>query len=587
MAKYVEYNGEQIPFADNATPEQMKMVMMHFDKQSNDQPFSDQHPGLMSLVKGITKERKPLIDPQNVGAYAMKGAQNIAALLGEGGQTIASMATGGRAPQVNVREEMGLGHDRPVDLGQMLSKNPNMVEKMAGQYMPAMLSGGSTMGGQALATGAYGMTQRQPEDENLMLPGGRVGGGIEEGIEAFLAGKVLPKAIGGVWNAGKKAVNYLRPGKDAQKFVESLSGAKNAEGNIAELGERVSQSKEMQKSRALGEKSEFMQEAAGQRVIPSQAKPLEQTKKTLKSIGISPTKITDDQNKSLTSAMQSYIKTADVDKLVDKVETIFDHPGLSDAQISKLEDSITLEQPIRSGYQKMKEPALYGNRNIYNETMMKAHDAYMKNPTIRNADTLQSKLFNKQKQYYDRIKNKSADDDEREIYQQLKRNRASVLKDMKNHIDTMPEQVRGKYDNFRNLWREEVGPYTNPGRGRSAIREMASGESEGVKPESVGSAFRFPNKEVKKILEHIGEPGKRNVLFNELNKVKPGNARSLANAILDLQRKGGYNEYVTKEMSEMAKQLLKRANLGAGAATLGGLLVPGAIGGAAYKHYTG
>lgn len=200
------------------------------------QPAPDKESLKRHLEDMIGINRTPLNAIQDLGAGALRGGQNLAATLGEAGQGLGQLmskipgfsqlqrgvqgATGIRVPEVDVREELGLGKDRPVDLSQILaSKNANPLAVGAGQFAPGIMAGGTSIPGQIASNALWGGVQAQPDQQNAFgfLPSGRPGAMIEGGIGAGLpfvakpVAKALAKPISAVTkpiiSATKSAIN--------------------------------------------------------------------------------------------------------------------------------------------------------------------------------------------------------------------------------------------------------------------------------------------------------------------------------------------------------------------------------------------
>src|SRR5580658_4898163 len=100
--------------------------------------FREDHPYLSKLLSPRTG-----LDTARDFAYGMgKGAANIAQMVNP------------NAP----------------DMPDIRSKNPSSLATAAGQFLPSMVAGGSSLIGQAISAGLYGSTQAKPEQENLLLP---------------------------------------------------------------------------------------------------------------------------------------------------------------------------------------------------------------------------------------------------------------------------------------------------------------------------------------------------------------------------------------------------------------------------------
>ena len=183
---------------------------------------------LMNLAKQVPgAAEKAVIHPleslQDVGGGVARGAQNLAAALGEGGQGIASFLTGGRAPRVNIREQLGLEGDNQVDLGKMIqSKNPNALLSGLGQYGLGGAAGGSRLLPMIAANSANAAAQAPP--------GQRLKAGVEGGV-----GIGLPAAI-------LKAGNAMRPSRMLAGNLspeELQQNLKSAQGTTTGLGDVI------------------------------------------------------------------------------------------------------------------------------------------------------------------------------------------------------------------------------------------------------------------------------------------------------------------------------------------------------------
>lgn len=200
--------------------------------QPQQPPAPDKEALKRHLEDIIGMNRTPLNTLQDLGAGALRGGQNLAALLGEGGQAIASLLTGGRAPRVDIREELGLGKDRPVDLSQVLaSKNPNPLAVAAGQFAPGVMAGGASIPGQIASNALWSGIQAQPGQKNALgfLPSGRVGAAIEGGAVGALplVAKPVIAAAKGLVNL-PKAFTKINPKEIASAVQQSHDVLENS-----------------------------------------------------------------------------------------------------------------------------------------------------------------------------------------------------------------------------------------------------------------------------------------------------------------------------------------------------------------------
>jgi len=175
----------------------------------------------------------PIDATRDVLGGVAKGSQHLAAALGEAGQYLGDNAAT-RAirkkipewmkviPDVNVREEMGLDQNNPVDLGGMIqSKDPNALLSGIGQYGLGGAAGGARMLPLMAANAATGAIQAEP--------GQRLKGGVEGAVSAALP-------VGAA-----RGINAMRPSKmlagnlspaELQANLEAAQGTTTGLGDV-------------------------------------------------------------------------------------------------------------------------------------------------------------------------------------------------------------------------------------------------------------------------------------------------------------------------------------------------------------------
>jgi hypothetical protein len=484
---------------------------------------------------------------QDLGAGAMRGGQNIAALLGEGGNALASLLTGGYAPKVNIREEMGLGKNRPVDLGSMFaSKKANPLVMGLGQYAPAIIAGGTTLPGQATAMGLYGAAQAQPDQQNAfgLLPQGRGGAAIES---AALAGLpfAIPKAIGGIKSFFNK---YLTPETTAKNYLNKLGGGQSVTDNIKELSKRLSYGQKTAKQEALLPKRQVMMEQGEDRIFPSQITGKKLTDQVADIFSSHPDELNDKNLYQLSKSLKDYYKgNNDIQGLIEKGEDIFDHPGLEDKDIDKLEGLLIPQKPVKGEYLKIKNPDRH-----YSEILQEAHDAYASSPTFANSDKLRSRLFKRINELSKRDKVNTLTDSQEKELSSLNKNRSAIIKDQENLISTFSPENQQKYGQFNKLWREDVKAYENAG---STVKNLKNGFLDNVTPDKITNAFAFSElkPQLQKALKDIGPSGINNIIYNELSRTPT--AKGIVNTLNDLETHKGFSPYITQEMRNLSHHL--------------------------------
>ena len=263
----VPYKNETYDFPEGTTIEEMNDFLGASSPQSSMGESPEKGIAKQRIAEATGMNRTPVSTLQDILTGGLKGGQNIAATLGEAGNALASGLTRGYAPQVNIREEMGLGKDRPVDFQNLIGpKNPNPFIQGMAQYAPGVMAGGSSLPGQVASNALYSATQTQPNEQNAMgiLPSGRVGGAIEGGVMG-----ALPFAIPKVYGMAKNAIDkYLSPETTSNDFISQLGQGKTIPENIQELSNRIKYGQGTTREEALIPKHEIMSESGEKTLFP-------------------------------------------------------------------------------------------------------------------------------------------------------------------------------------------------------------------------------------------------------------------------------------------------------------------------------
>lgn len=508
--------------------------------------------------------RTPIDTMRDIAAGGLEAGRNIAATLGEGGQAIGNMGARiatGKWPQnnVDIRQELGMGGNNPVDLRNIIgSSNPNPIIQGLAQYAPGIIAGGSSIPGQIISNSLYAGTQAQPQQQNAfgMLPSGRPGAMIESGVLASLPA-LFPKMVG----TAKNAINrYFSPEKTYNQLLQDTGGGKTITENIQELSKRLGYGRQTAKEEALTPKREVMAESGDDRIFPSQKKGNDITKNTANLFAENPSDMTPEKMSKYKKALKTYyegdfsnkdsdmhIQPGDIDSLVDKGEDIFDHPGLSDKNISQLEDSLIPEKKVSGEYLNIKDPD-----KQYSEILQDAHDKYVDNPTFRNSDILRSRLFKRINELSKRQKAQNITDSQESELNSLTKNRNAIIRDQENLIGTFSPENQVKYSKFNDKWRNEVIAYDEAG---STVKNMKNGYLDNVTPQKITNAFSFPelNPQLHKILGDIGPEGVNNIIFNEIGRTS--NPKEVVNLIDSLEREKGFSRYITPEVKQYSRTI--------------------------------
>lgn len=567
-------NGQTAEFPDEMSREDIKSVLRKKfpapqsaqQPQIQDQQQSNPEMDKFKQATGIGNGRTPFSTLQDIGAGVGRGAQNIASLLGEAGQSLAGLATGGYAPQVNIREEMGLGKERPVDLGNVLaSKNPNPFAVGLGQYAPAIIAGGASLPGQALSGGLYGATQA-PEGERLKE-------GLEQGLGTYGLGKLAQLAPKG-YEAAKNALSFLRPGKNAESFIQNLGGKVPgteqripSDVNARRIAETLQTSVENQKASALPHKEKVLSEIGKTNISEL---PKFQIEKVSKLFEPESGEVNNSQITSLKNAINAYRKDDNFEKFVNKSEKIF-KTELPEEKFDELENMISSK--------KTKYESNTDVFNDYDKRLKNVHSEFMKDKSLSNADRLIKELNERIFSYKDLQSVRNLPPSDYEKLKDFESVKKDLIHDMNSHMESQSPELKKEYQTYREKWAKNVEPYNSD----TTLRKISQGQTQGITPSELKNVFSHPTKEVKKILGDLPDETKNHIIFNELTNLKTRDAKGLVNALHSLEQHEGYSELITPEMKEIKDKLSKQLKLQKIAKVTGmGTLALGSLGGLGY-----
>lgn len=542
MTHYVEFNGKKIPFPDGMKDEQISEILSALPNNSGNTNSSS----MQNMPRQHSDALRNAVNPEGGTPFGMvrdvagglaNFGQNAAALLGEGGQALASLATGGRAPQVNIREELGLEGPNKIDIGRMIaSKNPNPLLMGGGELALPAIAGGASIPGQMASMGLYGAAN---------APTGKR---ISTGFKDALLAAIIPGGL----KYGEKVKNYFHPEKEAKQFMQDLHGGTSQE-NTETLAKRLEFANKSGKQEALIPKEQLMAEKAGERIIP---KVQVEQPNVEKISSIFSDEVSDAQAKKMTKAVKDYYDHGDVNKLAEEGEKIFGHEGLSEKELNKLESLLPFEKKkIPTGsYLKMEN---LNKTYSSNGELRQLHEAFTKNPSLENADKLKSAISREKRFYEKQQESNTIRDPGRRKLEQLKKAENSIQSDIDKFSETLSPHQKQLYNDFREKYAINAGKYNN--KANPAIREAASGNIGNINEGSLHGEFQGPlGKNVLDILQDIGPSGEGNILYNKLADLEPGNIEALMERMTQLKQTGGMQRYIKPEHEELLKQLEKR-----------------------------
>lgn len=420
----------------------------------------------------------------------------------------------------------------------------------------------------------YAKELHNPENIKEMINAYVGAPGIKEvGRTAYgFAAPIIKKGI-------EKTNEFFHPEREAERFRSALGEGTSKE-NIEELGNRVRFAKQSALEESLIPKRQVYQEAGKKNIFNINPESLPEANIERFSGMMAPgEKFSAEQLNAVSKALQNYRKTGNTESFISKAEDILNLPELSEKFASKIEDILLMPTKRDSAY--FSNPDVtefygkYGLRTL--------HDKFAKNPTLFNYDKLQSALKKEMRKLSSKGKNLDSVGEDK--LTALKENVRRLDEDQQMFSNTLSEKLQNLEKEFRTKYAKGVAKYEEA---PLSMRKLATGKHENVTPDQIENLFAYPMKEVKQILNDLGPSAGKNILYNALQRVPQGNAKKMAETLLDLKRTKSYDQFVTPEMEKWAHDLLKQikygeniksalASLGGG---LGGFALGGPLGGA-------
>ena len=528
------------------------------------------------------------------------GAQRLGSFIGEGAEKLAhagyEKATGNKVPHYNAREAFGLEGPNKWDAREKISHDPNSFMSMMGGALPAIEKGGLSLlpkakgglqAGQALAQGLWGTTQADPDQQNLggWLPKGRVGAGIQD------AGATL--ALGGLAKYGPKVVvkgaeklgewmNWLRPNKDAGKFLNTL-GQGTQEENKDMLAGMIQKKHDANLADSLSHKTPIYEKESANHIYKTPESKLPEGNIDVISKYIQPgEKLALKDRRAIEESISDFREHGDMDILNEDFEDIF-KKKLNKSQKENLETAFSGKTEHLNRFDKVaaKHPdAIEGNTK---ELVKK----YRNNPSLDNADKLQTQLGDDWGDYEDKRLKKTLEPALKPRLQQLTELRGGLKKDIAQFLKRQDKSYPGEIKKFATKYKENVVPFGEEAATRKIVKESrrvrAERAADPSRPYDVSSSelsklFSEPNANALKIASDIGPEGQKKMLYHLFSGEGKPNAVEMANNIIKAKQSGGYGRYISDDMVKMAESFLKRARWGSRAGYAGKVAATAVVG---------
>lgn len=208
--------------------------------------------------------------------------------------------------------------------------------------------------------------------------------------------------------------------------------------------------------------------------------------------------------------------------------------------------------------------------NKYLPDTRELHNEFIDNPTVQNAHNLQSQLGFDLRELQKKPIKDAADNIN---FQNWRKARNNLQQDVHSFLNVKDNtgDLSKMYGDATNYYRENIAPYLT----NKDIAKIAKGKI--TNPSNVANIFKFPEEEVTKVVNDLGDESKKKIIYSGLTKKVGLTSQDLVNQINGLEKKG-LESYITPNLQMQldklparmgAKTALQRAaGLGLGLATI-------------------
>lgn len=190
-------------------------------------------------------------------------------------------------------------------------------------------------------------------------------------------------------------------------------------------------------------------------------------------------------------------------------------------------------------------------RENYSGDLKDLHDNFISNPTLNNAQQLQSQLGAEIGTLKYANAKGNLDTSGKNTLQSYQNARTALLNDMNNYLGTKGLDAVSAYRSATANWDKNITPYLSD----SNLAQIAKGEIENPSYSQINSIFKSPEPEIQKVVSDMGEGANNKILFNELGKTNANlTPERLTSAVNQLDNKG-LSSYVTPDLQSQFDQV--------------------------------
>jgi hypothetical protein len=371
-----------------------------------------------------------------------------------------------------------------------------------------------------------------------------------------LAGKGIAMAKPFVEKGASKVMDYMIPGREAEKFRSTLGQGTSKE-NIEEMSKRAQFAKKSAQKTALYPQEQLYSQAGKSDVYAIDEKKLPEGNLDRLAGMVDPGgQFNKNQIDALSKALKDYRKTGSIDSFLEKSEDIFNIPELNEKAAEKIENVLSMPTKRTSHYFSDKDvTSPYSKKG----EIIGLHNAYETNPMMNNYKDLRSAIAKEMREVKPRA---STSDVASERYNQLKINIKNLDKDSNQFTRTLPQNLQNLDKEFRQKYTEYAKTYEKQKEKDLSpsltLRRLSKGQHDLVDDNAIVKLFSHPTAADQKAILDMGEGAARNAIYAALRHIPHGDSEGMAKTILDLKQTKGFDNIITPQMESWANNMIKQ-----------------------------
>lgn len=500
----------QVSFPDGMSDEEIVNAIKKNTPIQNNSSYPD------SLKPNIPELKKMVDLPQANMNPSLDFFRDLLYGIGKSGENTSKFLYGNRGQQ---------------SMPDIRGKNSNPMIVSMGQYLPFGIAGGSGLMGSTIASGAFGGTQYDPNQQGLIdqqleqkFGIGKGGGAPRNAIEDAILNMALRGLGGSISKLFSKETKVAMPEESPFKQQYNFSSSSPNEFKNIPF-----------------QPPSFLTEKKPKALSPAISEDL-----SLKIMG---NRTIEDSGKQLASHIHDTYKQIK-NNHSKEFDRIFNTPT-DEISYQTDEPILVKDKLIPNSKYKAIDPL----ENITDQGLVSLNENYMNTSNIYNGHKLQSELGSEIGYLKKQLENKTLDEAGKNKLSKYVNAQNLIQEDINDQLNNINPKLANEYNVTRENWRKNVIPYHTD----KDLREIAEGRTKNPKSGQIKSIFEFPEENIDKVTSDLGNDAKDKILHIALGKVKEDlKPEELLNArkSLDLN---GMSSYVNPEHEQSFRSL--RANL--------------------------